>query len=296
MWRRRPEHCATCTIIGCSCGIGAYDCTNRPPGHPTERRSVDHHHDRRSAHACGAITLHCSAGPFDIQPGQNNIDTKRSHPATGERRLDRGHPPRPAVYATAPMPRRRRGAPASRRVAQPQRGRPTAGLPQRFFAAGEEKTAHGVPSAVRLSYKTNDHWVLNYMLHNLTPKPRRCGSPTTIDFIPADAPEADRHDACPPGVDGCAERQGLPGVRRVPRAGDGTPSPTPTSDDPTPAVARRTNGPSIATARSSRPPGHLHPGGLHTDLWSNATGRRRTCSNPRRTTTSQPARCPGTSR
>ena len=38
-------------------------------------------------------------------------------------------------------------------------------------------------------------------------------------------------------------------------------------------VRRRTCGPSTPTACSSAPVGHLHPGGLHDDLWLDRTGQ-----------------------
>ena len=81
--------------------------------------------------------------------------------------------------------------------------------------------------------------------------------------------------------------------------------PRPDATDPYDGGRRRTSGPSTATACCSRPAGHLHPGGLHDDLWVDRAGRDRppgrrrarasptprTCSRRSRTTTSPPAPC-----
>ena len=38
------------------------------------------------------------------------------------------------------------------------------GLPERFFAVGEEKTNMKLPPGYGYAYKTTDRWLLNYML------------------------------------------------------------------------------------------------------------------------------------
>jgi plastocyanin len=62
--------------------------------------------------------------------------------------------------------------------------------PQRFFASGEEKTWMQLPQGFGYPYKATDQWMLNYMLHNLTPLPMSVYVDYEIDFVPATAPLA----------------------------------------------------------------------------------------------------------
>lgn len=64
------------------------------------------------------------------------------------------------------------------------------GLPQRFFASGEEKTWAQFPQGFGYPYRTTDRWMLNYMLHNLTPLPMTVYVDYEIDFVPASSPLA----------------------------------------------------------------------------------------------------------
>ena len=41
------------------------------------------------------------------------------------------------------------------------------------FAAGEEKTVFNAPQGYGYHYKPSDNWLMNYMIHNLTPEPTR---------------------------------------------------------------------------------------------------------------------------
>jgi plastocyanin len=64
-------------------------------------------------------------------------------------------------------------------------------LPERFFAAGEEKTIFEIPEGYAYRYDAEDRWLINYMLHNLFPTEEKMWITYDIDFIPADAPEAE---------------------------------------------------------------------------------------------------------
>ena len=82
--------------------------------------------------------------------------------------------------------------------------------------------------------------------------------------------------AGPPDLDGRPERQPLPGLRRPQehRQQGQVHLPEPAGWAPTRAGARRTSGPSTATACWSPPPGHVHTGGLWTDMWVKRPGAR----------------------
>ncbi len=58
------------------------------------------------------------------------------------------------------------------------------GLPERFFAAGEEKTITTFPKGYAYRYRASDTWLLNHMIHNLTPVPTEVYMVYEIDFIP----------------------------------------------------------------------------------------------------------------
>ncbi len=63
-------------------------------------------------------------------------------------------------------------------------------FPERFFAAGEEKTTTEFPPGYGYQYRATDRWVLNYMLHNLTSHGEKIWITYDLDFLPASAPAA----------------------------------------------------------------------------------------------------------
>ena len=58
------------------------------------------------------------------------------------------------------------------------------------FAAGEEKTIFNMPQGYGLHSKPDDGWVMNYMIHNLTPVPTKVFITYDVDFVPDSAPAA----------------------------------------------------------------------------------------------------------
>ena len=93
----------------------------------------------------------------------------------------------------------------------PRRLRPT-------WAAGEEKTAVREPKGFGWRYRTSDRWLLNHMIHNLTPVATRVYITWEMDFIPLGAKAARGMREVKTqwlDVDG---RQRLPGLRRHRRA------------------------------------------------------------------------------
>jgi hypothetical protein len=53
-----------------------------------------------------------------------------------------------------------------------------------LFAAGEEKTVLRAPPGYGWRYRTSDQWVMNHMIHNLTPDPTEVYIDYTLEFIP----------------------------------------------------------------------------------------------------------------
>ena len=137
----------------------------------------------------GAQHLHFEVGPIDINPGQNNIDYTRPIPQPEVdgwivkikpdlRLADGSVPPVDVVHLHHGV------------WLNGSKPDATAGVPERIFAAGEEKTITALPAPYGYQYSTSDKWILNFMLHDLLPDPTQVWITYDIDFIPADAPEA----------------------------------------------------------------------------------------------------------
>ena len=74
----------------------------------------------------------------------------------------------------------------------------TTGSFERFYATGEEKTITSFPQGFGYQYKASDTWLLNHMIHNLTPQPMKLYATYTVDFIPAGTPAAEGMKAVTP--------------------------------------------------------------------------------------------------
>lgn len=222
----------------------------------------------------GAITLSLKAGPFAIEPGQNYIDTMGAIPQPEMDGWIVGIRPN-LTYDDGTIPgvdvvHLHHGVWLNLAAADA-----TAKLPQRFFASGEEKTTMALPAPYGYPYRTTDHWVLNYMLHNLTPEATQVWVTYEIDIIPATAPEAAGMLTARPIWMDVQNGKVYPVFDALRGAGDGVTYTYPDqATDPYaggPALnewVADADGTLIATA------GHLHPGGLHTDLWVTRDGEK----------------------
>lgn len=61
---------------------------------------------------------------------------------------------------------------------------------EQFYATGEEKTILDLPDGFGYRYTKTDGWILNDMIHNLTPKAMTLYFEYTLDFVPDSASEA----------------------------------------------------------------------------------------------------------
>ncbi len=136
-----------------------------------------------------------------------------------------------------------------------------------FAAVGEEKTIFTMPPGYGYPVGASDHWVLNYMIHNLTARPYRVYITYDVDFVPDSSPAASKitpvhpiwmdvedHHIYP--VFNVAQHSGRNGKFTFPDMahnpyGGGAPLNEFTIDHP---------GTLVGTA------GHLHPGGLYNTL------------------------------
>ena len=207
----------------------------------------------------GIQHLHYEYGPIDIVPGQNTIDFR----VTNQRPQIPGYITRfkpDLIYSS------------SRKVPRVDvihlhhgvwimNGYPT-------FAAGEEKTIGNAPQGYGFHYDPGDQWILNYMLHNLTPSPTKVTITYDIDFVPDSQPAAQSIVPIRPmwmDVSGLKTYPVFNAIRGTGKRGKYT------FPDMAKGAARKNIGsahqwqvPSDVTLVGTA--GHLHPGGLYTDL------------------------------
>ena len=152
-----------------------------------------------------------------------------------------------------------------------------------FFAAGEEKTIFTMPRGFGWPVKQSDQWVLNYMIHDLTPVAARVYITYDVDFVPASAPQAARmvpvhpvwmdvqaHHIYP--VFDVKRHSGRNGTFTYPNQAK-----NPYGGGPPLNEWRvRRSGTLVTTA------GHIHPGGLWDQLDLSRPGARVTAASRRR--------------
>jgi len=205
-------------------------------------------------------------GPIDITPGQNTIEFKANNLK-----------PDVPGYITRFVPNLVRVSDGSiprvdvlhlHHGVWLMRNYPT-------FAVGEEKTLFQAPPGYGYRYDPSDPWLMNYMLHNLEPTKDRVYITYDIDFLPASEPAADgMTEISPRWLD-------VAGLKAYPvfdaKRGMGT-----NGRYTFPDQAKGTERAKIGFMRRSvfeRPitlvstAGHLHPGGLYTDLKVKRDGR-----------------------
>ena len=203
--------------------------------------------------------LHYSYGPIQIMPGQNNIEAKiNQNKPTVPGYITRFKPN--LVYSgTHKVPRvdvihLHHGVWLAK-------GYPT-------FAAGEEKTILQMPRGYGYHYDPSDRWIMNYMIHNLTPRPTQVSITYDIDFVPDSSPAAKSITAAKPlwmdvaglsayPVFDAIKGRGRDGKFTFPNEAIGA-----QKDDIGPAhewTADR----DVTLLNTA---GHVHPGGLYTDL------------------------------
>lgn len=145
------------------------------------------------------------------------------------------------------------------------------------FAAGEEKTYLNAPPGFGWRYTTDQLWLVNHMIHNLTSQPAEVYLTYKLHFIPDSAPEAasiTRVNTLWMDVEGLKPYPVFDALRGTGKNGRYTyPN---DAAGPYAGVGYRRNewvathdGTMVATA------GHLHPGGLRTDLLITRDGSTR---------------------
>jgi plastocyanin len=141
------------------------------------------------------------------------------------------------------------------------------------FAAGEEKTTAQAPAGYGWRYRTSDSWVMNHMIHNLTPNPTDVYITYDLQFVPDTSPEAAGMKAVDTmwlDVTGPPKPYPVFDVHRGAGGRDGRYTYPRESHQPGYDANRfvvREDGVLLGGA------GHLHPGGLWDDLYLTRGGR-----------------------
>ncbi len=221
----------------------------------------------------GATRLHFEVGPLDIQPGQNNISFSAGMPkpdrdgwivriAPNLRLADNTIPGVDVIHLHHGV---------WLNVTAKDRTMPT--LPERFFAAGEEKTALVMPDGYGYRYRTTDTWVLNYMIHNLWPKQTQVWVTYDLDLVPADGAVAGALTPVRPLWTDVQNGSAYPVFDA--RRDSGAEGTFTYPDDAAGAYGGGTAKNQWVADRDYvlvGTAGHLHPGGLHSDLWLDRSG------------------------
>ena len=234
----------------------------------------------------GIEHLHFRAGPYLVTPGANlillqaNQVPKPAQDGFMVRMAPNLHYARPGGQCCGTIPRvdvihLHHGVWLSNGAAGQGEGNGLAGF-YPFAATGEEKTVYQFPSGYGYPIRASDHWVLNYMIHNLTATAAKVYITYDIDFIPATSPlaasikpvhpiwmDVEAHNIYPVfDVHRYSGRNGkftFPNMAKNPYGG-GT---------PLNQVTVQHAGTLVATA------GHVHPGGLYDDLDLTRSGTTR---------------------
>jgi plastocyanin len=142
------------------------------------------------------------------------------------------------------------------------------------WAAGEEKTVFRMPKGFGWRYRKGQRWVLNHMIHNLTPDPDKVWVTWTMDFVPAKNRKArGMREVRTQWLD-------VEGGKAYPvfdvlrgSGGNGRFTYPDEAVNPYGAGLRRNQWVVDRDATLVGTAGHLHPGGLWTDLKLTRNGR-----------------------
>ena len=216
----------------------------------------------------GVQTLTYEYGPVRIAPGQNTIEIEENQlkpPADGW--ITRFKPD--LVYASD-------GTVPGVDVVHLHHGvwlteDPAASLGfSPLFAAGEEKTVIASPPGFGWRYDAGDRWLMNHMIHNLTPTEAEVYITYELDFVPAGTPEAaGMHEVETAWLDTVGGAYPVFDARRGRHGGDRRF----TFPDEAPKAPRTNTWVVPEDGALVGAAGHLHPGGLYTDLKLTRDGR-----------------------
>ena len=130
-----------------------------------------------------------------------------------------------------------------------------------------------MPAPYAMRYQASDQWILSYMIHNLTKEPDKVWITYDMDFVPDTAPAAKTmKEVKPIWMD--VQSGSLYPVFDVHKGSGKDGTFTYPDQDPNayPGGRRRNEWTANRDLTLVSTAGHLHPGGLHDDLWLQRPG------------------------
>ncbi len=216
-----------------------------------------------AAPAAHAETLSYRFGPIHVSPGQNSIELEGN---------DLKPPVDGWITSFKPNLTYENGVVPRVDVVHLHHGVWLSNLAP-LFAAGEEKTILRTPSGYGWRYRTSDQWVMNHMIHNLTSTAADVYIDYELEFVRDGTPEAAAmQEARTLWLDVRAgSLYPVFDVHRGTGGRDGRytfPDESREKNYSRHRVTIQQDGVLVGTG------GHLHPGGLWTDLWLERDGRK----------------------
>jgi hypothetical protein len=242
--------------------------------------------------ANGAKRIKYRIGPFNIKPGQNEIGNE----VILQKPQEDGYFTRirpDLTYVNGKVP----GVDVIHlhhgvwlNLSRPDA---TSGFPERFVGAGQEETEVRLPRGYGYPVGGDDTLLLNHMIHNLTPVRTRVWMVYEVDFVPADSAAGRKIRPVRPVWMDVVNGSAYPVFDVRKGSGRGGKYTFPDhAKNPYKGGAKLNQwvvdrpGVIVATA------GHLHPGGLYTDLFVRRAGERiRPARCGRRATAAAKRRC-----
>ncbi len=137
-----------------------------------------------------------------------------------------------------------------------------------FMATGEEKTIYSLPKGYGYPIGGSDDWFFNYMIHDLIPTPAKVYVTYEVDFVPESTPLAKTLTAAHPIWMDVEDREIYPVFNVLQHSGvngkftfpEMAKNPYPAPQQPRNLFTVDQSGVLLDTA------GHVHPGGLYTQL------------------------------
>jgi len=235
--------------------------------------------------ADGTVRTTYMIGPLDVTSGQNRIKTqvmKGTDRPAGDGWITRIKPDLVNEDGSIPLSSKvmfHHGVWVNASRIDPTTGRPG----ERFFATGEEKTIMDLPDGYGYRYEDSDLWFLNHMIHNLVPEPMTLYITYTVDFVPDGSPAAAGMERVDPIWMDVQNKSGYPvfDVHRGDGGKDGEfEYPQDIKGDAYPVSPKNPTGEARNEWTADRDgvligmTGHVHTGGLATDLYLRRDGAK----------------------
>jgi plastocyanin len=243
---------------------------------------------KRAKTLCCLQHLHFAAGPYHVKPGSNSIFIsyanvpKPNHDGYLIEMVPNLHYAKANGKCCGPLPQvsilhLHHGVWLSNGMLGAGEGNGNyGGIGYPFMATGEEKTRYILPPGYGYPVQGKDHWSFNYMIHDLIPQPATVYVTYEVYFVPANSPLAKTITAVHPIWMDVEDHQLYPVFNVMKGSGKNGKFTFPYMANKPYGIRHPLNqftvdqpGTLVATA------GHVHPGGLFTELDDTRAGTAR---------------------